>query len=165
VARTWPTAWDPEAPIRLSRSDIARRYGRPFSDNAVERAVQLGMLVPAGSSFVVPSPSLFEAGAELVAAGVPLDVVLDLAASVQDDLARVAFRFVDVTLTHVVDRPVEEISGPLSEDEIHRLLRLRPYAQKTVDALLLMAMQRESDRLLDKFSAVTVSGATDSAPR
>jgi DNA-binding transcriptional MerR regulator len=142
--------WNTESPIRLSRSEVARRYGISFSKEAADRAIQLGMLVPSGSSYLIPSPSLFEAGAEMVAAGVPLDVVLDLAASVQKDLARVAFRFVDVSLTHIVQAEGQE-------DVAQRLLRLRPYAQKTVDALLLMAMQRETDRLMERLPAIPVS--------
>ena len=147
--------WNTESPIRLSRSEVARRYGVPFSQEAADRAVQLGMLVPSGSSYLVPSPSMFEAGAEMVAAGVPLGVVLDLAASVQEDLARVAERFVGVSLTHIVQAAAPDVSVLMTQDVAARLIRLRPYARKTVDALLLMAMQRETDRLMERLGQMS----------
>ena len=156
--------WSTESPIRLSRTQVARRYGIAFSTQAAERAIQLGMLIPSGSSYLVPSPSLFEAGAELVAAGVPLDVVLDLAASVQEDLTRIAYRFVDVSLTHVVQAEGHQMPAPITEDVAQRLLRLRPYAQKTVDALLMMVMQRETDLLMERLSTHSASGSPSAAP-
>jgi DNA-binding transcriptional MerR regulator len=143
----------PEQPVRLSRQEVARRFGMPFSPEAVERAIKLGMLVEDGASYLIPSPSLFDAGAELVAAGVPLAVVLDLAAALQDDMSRVAERFISVMLTHVAvvaeTDATRRLPGPLSTDVAQRVLTLRPYAQRTIDALLLMALQRETDRLLE----------------
>jgi DNA-binding transcriptional MerR regulator len=145
--------WNPEQPVRMTRQEVARRYGLPFSPEAVDRAVGLGMLIEDGPSYLVPSPSLFDAGAELVAAGVPLDVVLDLAAALQEDMSRVAERFIAVMLTHVATAEDEHrLPGPLPTDVAQRVLTLRPYAQRTVDALLLMAMQHETDRLLEQLA-------------
>jgi DNA-binding transcriptional MerR regulator len=145
--------WNPEQPVRLTRPEVARRFGMPFSPEAVERALKLGMLIEDGPAYLVPSPSLFDAGAELVAAGVPLEVVLDLAAALQADMTRVAERFITVMLTHVASADDEHrLAGPLPEDVAERVLNLRPYAQRTVDALLLMAMQRETDRLLEQLA-------------
>jgi DNA-binding transcriptional MerR regulator len=150
--------WTEEQPIRLTRREIARRFGLPFSEEAVARAIQLGMLVPAGTAFLVPSPSLFDAGAELAAAGVPLDTVLDLAGALQEDMSRVAQRFIQVMLRHVMELPEgEKLTHPLEPEVAQRLLRLRPYAQRTVDAVLLMAMQRETDRLLDQIAPTAQS--------
>lgn len=151
--------WNPEQPVRLTRQEVARRFGMPFSPEAVERAIKLGMLIEDGASYLIPSPSLFDAGAEQVAAGVPLEVVLDLAAALQDDMTRVAERFISVMLAHVADvadvaetAATRRLAGPLTTDVAQRVLTLRPYAQRTVDALLLMAMQRETDRLLEQLA-------------
>jgi DNA-binding transcriptional MerR regulator len=147
--------WTQEEPIRLTRTEVGRRFGVPFTQAAIERAVDLGMLVPDGKdgTFLVPSPSLLDAGFELVSAGVPLDVVLDLAAAMQDDMSRVARRFISLLLDHIADTNDEkQLSGPLSAEVAQRVVRLRPYAQRTVDALLLMAMQRETDRLVDQLA-------------
>jgi DNA-binding transcriptional MerR regulator len=152
--------WNQEEPVRLTHREVARRFGLPFSATAVARAAELGMLVPEGTTYLIPSPSLFDAGAELAAAGVPLDVVLDLAAALQEDMARVAQRFISLMLTHVAETEDDHLTEPLSPDVAQRLLRLRPYAQRTVDALLLMAMQRETNRLLD---GLAVPAAADDA--
>lgn len=142
--------WTEEEPIRLSRSEVTHRFGLPFSPETVERAVELGMLVRDRGAYIVPSPSMFDAGAELAAAGVPIDTVLDLAAALQSDMTRVAQRFISVMLTHVVRADDEShLTAPLSGEVAERLLRLRPYAQRTVDAALLQAMQKETDRLLE----------------
>ena len=142
--------WTEEKPIRLSRAEVTKRFGLPFSDEIIDRAVELGIVVRDRGSFIVPSPSLFDAGAELAAAGVPIDVVLDLAAALQNDMTRVAQRFISVMLTHVVQSDDGgHLTAPLSGEVAERLLRLRPYAQRTVDAALLQAMQRETDRLLE----------------
>jgi DNA-binding transcriptional MerR regulator len=141
--------WNPEEPIRLTRKQLARQFPR-FTPAAIERAEQIGILVREGDGFTVPSPSLLEAGVELAAAGVPLDAVLDLAGDVQQELNKVAHRFIEVLLAHVVESDDgRSLAGPLTEEAAARLLRLRPFAQRTVDALLLMAMQRESDILLE----------------
>lgn len=148
--------WTQEEPVRLTRAELSRRFGMPFPPAAVERAVELGMLVPDGKdggAFQVPSPSLLDAGCELAAAGVPLAVVLDLAAAMQDDMNRMAQRFIALVLDHIAGTDDQkQLTGPLSEEVAHRVLRLRPHAQRTVDALLLMAMQRETDRLLDQMA-------------
>ncbi len=144
--------WNPERPIRLSREEVSRRFGL-LSADALACAGRLGMLIEDGDDYLITSPSLFEAGAELVAAGVPLDVVLELSADLQKDLNAVARRFIDVMLTHLAETDDERhLTGPLSNEAAERLLRLRPYAQRTVDALLLTAMQRETDRLLDQIA-------------
>jgi DNA-binding transcriptional MerR regulator len=144
--------WTEEEPIRLSRTEVTKRFGMPFSDETAERAVELGILLRDRGSFVVPSPSLFDAGAELAAAGVPIDVVLDLAGALQSDMTRVAQRFIAVMLDHVVRAGDDHLTAPLSGEVAERLLRLRPYAQRTVDAVLLRAMQKETDRLLEQLA-------------
>jgi DNA-binding transcriptional MerR regulator len=147
--------WTREKAVKLSRAEVSRRFGMPFSAAALERAVELGLLVPEGkdaATYLVPSPSLFDAGTELAAAGVPLTVVLDLAAAVQDDMSRVAQRFISVLLDHVAGPDDGQSSGRLTGEVAQRVVRLRPHAQRTVDALLLMAMQRETTRLLDQLT-------------
>ena len=148
--------WNPEQPARLTAEDIGRRFGRPLPAEAARRAIQLGMLIEDGTAYLVPSPNLLDAAAELVAAGVPLEAVLDLAQAQQADLTRVAERFIEVTLSHVAKADdAHHLTAPLSDVVAERVLRLRPYAQRTVDALLLMAMQKATDRLLDELATPT----------
>ena len=143
--------WTQEEPVRLTRAEVGRRFGATFSPEAVDRAVELGMLVPDGKdgSYLVPSPSLLDAGHQLIVAGVPLPAVFDLAAAVQGDMTRVAQRFIGV-LSYIAEKDEETpTGGPLSDEVVQQMVRLRPYVQRTVDAMLLMAMQQETDRLVD----------------
>jgi DNA-binding transcriptional MerR regulator len=147
-------------PLRLSRGELGRRFGTPFSPTALERAVELGLLVADGkdaAAYLVPDPNVFDAGAHLVAAGVPLDAVLDLAAAVRDDLAGGAQRFMAVLLDQITDR---EDGQPLTNEQAQQLLRLQPHAQHTVEALLRTAMRQESARLLAQYQS---DGAADDA--
>jgi DNA-binding transcriptional MerR regulator len=139
-----------EQPVRLTSDELSNRFGAPIPPDALRRAGQLGLLIEDGPAYQVPSPSLFDAGAELVAAGVPLEAVLDLAEAQQHDLATVVERFVGVLLTHL-PQPPDDPEQPT--DLAERVLRLRPYAQRTVNVLLMMAMQQQTDRLLERRSA------------
>jgi DNA-binding transcriptional MerR regulator len=142
--------WNPEQPIQLTREEVGRKFGS-LTPAALVCAAQLGLMIEQGDGYLILSPSLFEAGAELVGAGVPLDVVLDLTVALQHDMSTVARRFIDVLLTHLIETDdAQNLIAPVSAEMAERLLRLRPYAQRTVDALLLTAMQRESDRLLEQ---------------
>jgi DNA-binding transcriptional MerR regulator len=143
--------WSTETPVRMSRADLRRRLGRDAIDTAqLERAVELGLLIPQGTTYVVPSPRLLEAGAELAAAGVPMSTVLDLAAALRDDMATVARRFFDLLLTRAASHDGDPDFDPATFAET--VIRLRPHAQRTVDALLAMAMQKEADRLLSQIA-------------
>ncbi|HEV2068485.1 MAG TPA: MerR family transcriptional regulator, partial [Acidimicrobiales bacterium] len=65
--------WSDEEPERVSASELLERFPEAGQDPALAlRAVELGLIEPDGDGFRVPSPSLLQAGVELVAAGVPL---------------------------------------------------------------------------------------------
>ena len=145
-----------EAPRRLSLDDIAALFPGT-SPETLERAVGLGLLVPdasrseaprrpGGDAFVAPSPTLLEAGAELVAAGVPLEAVLDEAEEILVATDRLATRFVGLFVDHLwwpfVERgmPADELPGLTAV-----LGRLRPLAARAVVAGLAQAMQRHAD--------------------
>src|SRR5438270_189052 len=65
--------WSDEVAITISLVDLNELFGD--DQDALQEAVKLGLLEPeeAGESFRVPSPRLLHAGAELIAAGIPLD--------------------------------------------------------------------------------------------
>jgi DNA-binding transcriptional MerR regulator len=153
-------SWNTETPTRMSRADLRRRLGRDAIDPAqLERAIELGLLIPQGTAFIVPSPRLLEAGAELAAAGVPMSTVLDLAEALRDDMATVARRFFDLLLTRAASHDDDPDWEP--GDFANTVIRLRPHAQRTVDALLAMAMQKEADRLLAEIPGARQTSGTE----
>jgi DNA-binding transcriptional MerR regulator len=139
AAHTGP--WSDEVPITVDAADLAAVFGE--DDRALDTAIRLGIIEPDGERFRINSPRLFQAGAELVAAGIPLDAVMANARALQRDMDRVAARFVQLVTTHVFD----PLGDRLPKEEVPRLAevvqRLRPLAQMAVDAELARAMERQ----------------------
>lgn len=137
--------WSDEIPGYVTAAELERMFGGEATPERVARAVEIGIVEPEGDRFRVPSPRLLHAGAELVAAGMPLEEVLDLAAELRRDMEGVARRFVERVGTRLVDP--EGLGSTPTEDEIPGIaalvLRLRPLAQMSVDAELARAMERE----------------------
>src|SRR4051794_14150566 len=90
--------WSSEVAERVSLRDLRSRFGDQATTGAIRRAVEMGLLRRSGASFIVPSPRLLAAGEELVALGMPLPTVLDLAAALQQDLGVTAARFVTAVI-------------------------------------------------------------------
>jgi DNA-binding transcriptional MerR regulator len=144
VALTGP--WSDEVPTWVTFGDLTKVFGE--DERALDTAIKLGILEPDGERFRVNSPRLFQAGAQLVAAGIPLDAVMANARALQRDMDKVAARFVELITTHVFD----PIGDRLPKDDVPRLAevvqRLRPLAQMAVDAELARAMERQVRRQL-----------------
>ncbi|HEV2767349.1 MAG TPA: MerR family transcriptional regulator [Acidimicrobiales bacterium] len=155
--------WSDEEPERVSASELLERFPEAGQDPALAlRAVELGLIEPDGDGFRVPSPSLLQAGVELVAAGVPLAATQDEVEALRADMARVARRFVAL-FERYVWAPFAEAGMPAEQlpEVTDALRRLRPLAGVAVQATLARAME-------DATAASTVtqaSGAADARPR
>jgi DNA-binding transcriptional MerR regulator len=142
--------WSDEIPTYVTAGDLEEMFGEEATDEVIERAVTLGILEPEGERYRVPSPRLLHAGAELRAAGVPIDAILALAETLERDMTDVAERFVETITRHVVAK-VAPNAIPTSEEarRLGELLpRLRPLAQMAVDAQLARAMERKAQEVL-----------------
>jgi len=141
--------WSDEVAATISLDDLNELFGQ--DDDALREAVKLGLLEPDedGEAFRVPSPRLLHAGAELVAAGIPLEAVLNHARQLARDTDRIAARFVELVSANVFepygDRPFPAKDVPRLAE---LLRRLRPLAQTTVDAYLARAMEQRMAREL-----------------
>lgn len=134
--------WTDERPERITLTELRRVFGKQATPGALERACQAGLLTVEGKGFIVQSPALLAAGADLVASGIPLTDVLDLAEAVQSDLAVVARRFVEQLESHVV--PAEGL--PDIAEATRLIQQLRPHALRAVDAVFAAAMDKEVGR-------------------
>ncbi|HVF74581.1 MAG TPA: MerR family transcriptional regulator [Acidimicrobiales bacterium] len=146
--------WSDEAPVHMTGEELARLFGGGEAAAGIERAVEVGFLEPEGNGYRVLSPRQVHAAAEMVAAGVPLDAVLDLGAELHRRIDAVAAAFVETVSTHVFD-PLAE----LSPEQVPRLAelvhRLRPLARMAVDAELARAMERHARaRLGERLAAL-----------
>ena len=142
--------WSDEQAMTISLEDLNEIFGEDA--DALREAVKLGLLEPeddGGQRFRVPSPRLLHAGAELVAAGIPLDAVLNHARQLARDTDRIAARFVELVSANVFepygDRPFPAKDVPRLAE---LLRRLRPLAETTVDAYLARAMEQRMAREL-----------------
>jgi DNA-binding transcriptional MerR regulator len=134
-------SWSDESPATVTGEQLAESFGPSAADH-IPRAIALGVLEPDGDAFRVPSPRLLDAGAQLVAVGIPLPAVLDLLEGLIADIDAVARRLVEAVTEHLVDRSTDWAA---SSEQVRGLAdavrRLRPLAGIAVQAQLARSMQ------------------------
>jgi DNA-binding transcriptional MerR regulator len=153
--------WSDEIPDYLTVDEIDRMYAGQTTPETTQRAIAAGLLEPAGDRFRVPSPRLLHAGAELVAAGIPLPVVLDIAEQLQQDVDHSAALLVQAVATHLLAGRADDWLP--NDEELPQLAevisRLRPLAQMAVDAYLAKAMEAQIRNLLGERFLRLLEGA------
>ena len=134
--------WSDEVTVTVSADELKKRFGESIDAATLLAVSELDVVELDGDLVRVRSPRLLEAGAALVDAGVPIQAVVAHGTALRDDMERVAERFVELVVTELID-PLGE---PIPADELPRLtdlvIRLRPLAQRVVDAELARAMDR-----------------------
>jgi len=156
--------WTDERPVKMSLSQLRKMFGKQATKPVVQRACEIGVLTRAGTSFMANSPRLLAAGKDLVAAGIPMSAVLELAEALQRDMATVADRFVEVVADHVLPAEGEAVA-PSSEQisEIAALIhQLRPHAAQAVDATFSVAMKEAMATAFDR-AAIRLTGSRATA--
>jgi DNA-binding transcriptional MerR regulator len=146
--------WGDEIAGYLTRAELDGMYGDQATDETFALALELGLVEEDGDRLRVPSPRLLHAGAELVAAGIPLREVLELAAALRADIRNSAHLLVDAVSRHILaGRAADWVPTGDELPELAALIgRLRPLAQMAVDAMLAQEMEKEVRALLgDRF--------------
>lgn len=139
-----------EEPRRYTEAQILEMFpDEGQDDRSWRRAVELELLVPDGDDFVAPSPAIVEAGAELVADGVPVATVLDLASVIRRSTDKLADAFVTMFLKHIW-QPFVDAGMPAErlQDITEALERQRPLAESAVMAAMAQAMQRRVEAVV-----------------
>jgi len=138
-----------EEPGRVGAEELLAMFPSEDSARDLARAIDLGLVVPDGDGFSVPSPAFLQAGAELVATGVPVSTVLDIAEQIQRATASLAGAFVDMFLEHIW-KPFEEAGEPPEQQAAvaEVVNRQRRQATKAVVAALGQALQARVDDAL-----------------
>lgn len=139
--------WSDEIPGHVTLDELVATFApdlaEPDVSRVLRRTIDLRLIEPEGDRFRVPSPRLLHVGAELVAAGIPLDSVLDIAEQIRDDCDVIAGRFVQLVQTHVFER-LNSDPVPATEEisEIAAVVgRMRPLVQMVVDPFIARAME------------------------
>lgn len=131
-----------EPPGHVTIAELVELLGTAITPSGLRKAERLGVFVPDDDGYVVRSPRLLAAGAEIVAAGVPLDAVLDQLERLQIDIDKVAGEFVGLITEHLVD-PLGDVPSADEVDELGSMVdRLLPLAEAVVDAELAAALER-----------------------
>ena len=149
--------WSDEIPAYVTADRLTEMFGAEATAGNISRSVELGLLEPDGMRYRVPSPRLLNAGAELVAAGMPLPAVLDLAERLRGHVDAAARDLAATVTRHVLAARLQD--GLLQGQDIAEVAeitrRIRPLAQTAVDAMLAQAMaQHVPEALGDHFARV-----------
>lgn len=142
-----------EEPKSYTAAEIVAMYpDEQQPERSWKRALELELVVPKEGEvdvFVAPSPLLLEAGAELVADGVPVAAVLDVAAAVRKATAKMADTFVSMFVRHVWEPFVAEgMPAERLQDITEALERQRPLAEQAVMAAMAQAMQKRVEAVV-----------------
>jgi DNA-binding transcriptional MerR regulator len=140
--------WTHEEPGHVTRALLRQRFGPQADDGFVTEALRLGLLERDGSRYRVPSPRLLEAGAEMVAAGMPLTAVLAVAVALRTHLDQVAELLFSVVAANL---PTD---SPDPSHVAESVARLRPHALQAVEAAFGLAMRDQADTVLSQLHAV-----------
>jgi DNA-binding transcriptional MerR regulator len=138
--------WSVEEPEYLTAEELLELFPQAAQDSSLGlRAIDLGLIQPEGERFRIPSPTMLRAGAELVAAGIPLAATQDEFAALRADMERVAARFVEL-FERYVWQPFAEAGMPSERlpEVTEALRRMRPLAATSVQAMLARAMEHQS---------------------
>lgn len=171
-------SWSDEEPEILSDEELAEVFAGSLDDlPLLERAIDLGLVTPVGAGrYRVDSPRLLRQGQALVAAGVPLGVVLEEGAALRADTERMAARFVDMFVRYVwAPRFKGRAPSPLGIDDLTAVVRrLRVLGFESVAVFLAQAMERATTAALadpgrqgrphEELTARKSSGAHDRGP-
>lgn len=135
--------WGTDEAEWISAEDLAAMFGSEVKRSVVEQAGALGLLERQGDGFIVHSPPLVHAGAELAGAGVPLEAALALAGEVRRAMEEIAAGFVGLVATHVFD-PLGAVPPVSSVAHLTEVVqRLRPLVRQVAEAELARAMERQ----------------------
>lgn len=142
--------WSDEAPQHMSIRQVLEMFGGGLTTADLATAVEVGLLEPEGDGFRITSPSELAVGAELTAAGVPMQDTLAELRRLRADMERIASRFIDLTAAHIWGRYTAPRQGQEPSVELQALVqRLRPLAQAAVDAELARAMRLQATHYLE----------------
>lgn len=139
------TQWTDEMADYITADQLLELFGAvQVTPETLAKAIEQELVVPDGDRYRVPSPRLLHAGSELVKAGIPLSVVLDLSASLAKDMDASAARLIGAVNDHVVAKHPALTEGTDADvADLTRLINhLKPLAQLAVDAHLARAMER-----------------------
>lgn len=155
--------WTNESPTTIAMTELVKMFGTKLTPSAVKTAHDLGLFSISGTQLRVSSMNTLKVAEELCATGIPLDELLDILRMMRGNVQRVANEFVKLVSRHVLEPYAEQKIPPTEElPQIAELIwRLRPLAEKVVDAELGRSMEIAASQFL----ADTLESIMDDLPK
>ena len=149
LERAVVSPWSDEVPDYLSKRELAQKFGSIFTGKALQRAIDLELIIPEGRYYRIPSPRMLHAGSELASLGIPLDAMLDLVSHLRRNVEEAAEEMVKLVETYIFDRYDKEMPPPDESAKLADLIwRLRPLVEMAVLPEVARAMEKAADRHL-----------------
>jgi DNA-binding transcriptional MerR regulator len=114
------------------------------ADEALKKLVAVGLVVPHAKGYRLRHPKLYELGVDASRAGIPFDALLEEHATLQEDMHRVALRFVALFANHVLG-PFFDAGMPAARlpEIVEQMKRLRQLAIEATVPLIRQALADE----------------------
>ncbi|MGW2472306.1 MerR family transcriptional regulator [Streptomyces sp. NPDC001665] len=153
--------WTDERAGRITRAQLAAKFGGEADERAIAEAIELGVLerLPGSDdAFGVPSPQELAVAVELHAAGVPLAAIAGQLRELRGQVEQIASRLLEFTTEHVFARYLghRPPTDADADDAASMVRRLRPLARQTVEVELARAMKMFAARHLEEHLASDV---------
>lgn len=138
------TAWSKETPVGIPLDQLLTDFQGNITQQDIQRIIGLGYIEIDGTQIRILKPRIYNASKELVAAGIPMSDLIEHVSMVRADIERLAERFVDMALFHLIDKKYATDSLPDGEG----VATLAKFIKRT-PALAEMIVDTEIERLLD----------------
>lgn len=142
--RAMTAPWSDEVPVHMTVADAPATLAGRLTPEVLQEAARLGYIDVDGDRVIHVSQRLLDTTMALVREGIPLPAILATGRELQSGLDKLASLFVELVITHVLDRR----SGRPAPHEVARLAetieRLRPVARTVIDAEFARAMDRRA---------------------
>jgi DNA-binding transcriptional MerR regulator len=138
------TAWRKETPVAISMEQLLTDFQAHITQQDIQRIIGLGYIEIEGTQIRILKPRIYNASKELVAAGIPMTDLIEHVSMVRADIEKLAERFVDMALFHLIDKKYSTDGLPDGEG----VATLAKFIKRT-PALAEMIVDTEIERLLD----------------
>lgn len=138
------TAWSKETPVGITIEQLLADFQGNITQADIQRIIALGYIEVDGPRIRILKPRIYNASKELVQAGIPMGDLIEHVSMVRNDIEKLAERFVDMALFHLIDKKYSTDSLPDGEG----VATLAKFIKRT-PALAEMIVDTEIERLLD----------------
>jgi DNA-binding transcriptional MerR regulator len=149
--------WSDEVPTHISLPELLKIFGGSVTPDTLRKVIELGVLLPDGLGFLMPSPRLIQAAAELAKLGIPLSEMLDIVRMLRGNVERVAKELVQLIEKHMFkDFSTGHLPPPKEVPRLSSAIwRLRPLVNMAVTAEVARAMEKTANQVLgDRLSYI-----------